>query len=381
MTDHGLTFTVDTDNFRHNYLTFRSLCPDAEVSAVVKADAYGCGLKVLAPVLEQLNCRTFFVAHLSEAVELRRQIKNGAIYVLNGLLPETESAYRDYNIRPVITSQSQLYHWLNFCCRGKWYGGAALHIDTGINRMGFRSDEVSGLRELSVKNLSFFDLLISHLACADEPEDTRNQDQIEKFTWARRQLGAIPRASLASSAGCFLGESAHFDMVRPGIGLFGGNPFSDRDCPFKAVSSVSVPLLQVKKHRAGDFVGYGNTCRLEIDTLVGAISVGYADGLPRSAMAAPLNFYYRGNVVPTLGRISMDMTLVDLSSIVSLKPRVGDAVEIFGAHRSVNDFARLIDTIPNEILTSFSRRAKRQYVGRVASYASVDTHPAHMALA
>ena len=374
MENHGLTITINTEHVLSNYALFQDMCPDAEVAAVVKADAYGCGNGLIVPVLKQAQCRTFFVAHLREAIELRKHVSAGEIYVLNGLMPETEAAYYNFCLKPVVTSQKQLFNWINFCRREKWNGGAALHIDTGINRLGFKLDEISKLGDLSPKDLGLFDLVLSHFACADELENHRNSLQIEAFTWARRFLSAVPRASLASSAGCFLGKQAHFDMVRPGIGLFGGNPFATRASPFKPVSAAFAPLLQVKLHRAGEFVGYGSGWQLQADTLVGVISVGYADGLPRRATAKPLNFYFGRTAIPALGRVSMDMTLVDLTAIAGMKPGNGDMVEIFGENRCVNAFAAALDTIPNEVMTAFARRAKYRTAAQildVAPYASL----------
>lgn len=359
--NHGLVIQIDRSKFQDNYRLFQDQCPGSEVAAVVKANAYGCGLKQLAPSLTELGCRTFFVAHLDEAIELRGNVPSAVIYVLNGLLPGTAQAYVSHRLRPVITSVPQVYDWLSFCRRNKWNGGAALHIDTGIHRLGFRVDEISTLAGLSKSQLSHFDLVMSHLACADRPEDKRNNAQIKSFTWARRLLSAIPKASLASSAGCYLGRDAHFDMVRPGIGLFGGNPFEDRPSPFAPILSADATLLQVKLHRAGDFVGYGNDCRLERNTLVGAISVGYADGLPRSAAVRSLSFHFAGAKTQALGRISMDITMVDLTPVAALSPGIGDKIEIFGRNRCINSFASLIDTIPNEVMTSFGRRGQRIY--------------------
>jgi len=199
--------------------------------------------------------------------------------------------------------------------------------------------------------------VLSHFACADQTDDTRNAEQIVAFTWARRVLSVIPRASMAASAGCFLGKSAHFDLVRPGIGLFGGNPFSARRSPFKAVAAASVPLIQVKLHRKGDYVGYGSECCLNADKLIGTISIGYADGLPRNMSNIPFNFFYHGYSVNVTGRVSMDMTLVDLTHLAHIRPKIGDEIEVYGMNQSIDDLAKKLNTIPNEILTMFARRS------------------------
>jgi alanine racemase len=359
MNHHGITVTIDEANLASNFAYIERLCPRARVAAVVKADAYGCGVPLVVPALERAGCSTFFVAHLQEAERLR-ELTSAEIYVLNGLLPGTEQIYASKGLKPVITSQTQLFSWIRYCDAHAWTLGAALHIDTGINRLGFRMDELTTLAALSTVDLGYFDLVMSHLACADDLAHPRNGKQIEAFIAARRALAVIPSASLAATGGCFLGGEAHFDLVRPGIGLFGGNPFSNRPSPFNSVAMACAPLLQVKLHRKGEHIGYGSDHRLQADSLVGAVSVGYADGLPRNASERRVLFHYQGRPLPILGRVSMDLTMVDLSSVNDLSPRPGDHIEIYGPTRCLNAFANDLGTIPNEVLTSFSQRASRR---------------------
>ena len=364
---HLLSIEVDLSAIGGNYDLIRQICPGAEVAAVVKADAYGVGMAPIARHLAFKGCRTYFVAHLSEGEALRQALPEAEIYVLNGLIPGTEEAYPKFGLKPVLTSELQLDCWISFCGERSARASAALQIDSGINRLGFRLDEVPTIRSKIDRHGDLFDLMMSHLACADVPAHPRNRSQIDAFTWARRELAGVRRASLAATAGCFLPEDAHFDLVRPGIGLYGGNPFATELNPFYHVVNVSARLLQVKLHRSGEFVGYGDQNKLAADTLVGVISVGYADGLPRHTSrpeSEPLHFIYHGHRLPVLGRISMDMTRIDMTAVARMRPEVGRSVQICSAAQPLEVLAEIWGTIPNEVLTSFSRRAERTYFAR-----------------
>lgn len=364
---HLLNVEVDLSAIGGNYRLIRQICPKAEVAAVVKADAYGVGLAPVARHLRQSGCRTFFVAHLSEGEALRQVLPNAEIYVLNGLIPKTEPAYPLHNLKPVLTSELQLDRWIEFCRERGTPAPAALQIDSGINRLGFRLEEVPTMRSKIEAHGDLFDLVLSHLACADVPDHPRNRSQIDAFTWARRELSVIGRASLSATAGCFLSEDAHFDIVRPGIGLYGGNPFATELNPFYHVVNVSARLLQVKLQRSGEFIGYGDQHKLAGDTLVGVISVGYADGIPRHTSrpkSEPLHLIYYGHRLPVLGRISMDMTMIDMTSVARMRPEVGQTVQICSAVQPLEVLAGIWGTIPNEVLTSISRRADRTYFAR-----------------
>lgn len=364
---HSIRLKINLDNLASNFDEFRTLCPMAEVAAVVKADAYGVGLAAVTRRLTSEGCASFFVAHLKEGAQLRQQNAASEIYVLNGLLPGTESAHKTHNLKPVLTSESQVRLWIEFCERESWTGGAALHVDTGINRLGFRMEELDTLKHQVEGRLHYFDLIMSHLACADDPSDPRNREQVDTFWQVRREFGALRRASLAGSAGCFLGRRAHFELVRPGIGLYGGNPFVNRSSPFRQVVSVHARLLQVKTLRHGDYVGYGRAHRLERDSLIGVISLGYADGYPRYTRSAAnrdgLRVYYKGRAAGVLGRVSMDTSIIDLSSAADLKPSLGDLVEVCGPSQSVDELAKSIGSIPNEVLTALGSRSVRSYLG------------------
>ncbi|BCH12540.1 alanine racemase (plasmid) [Mesorhizobium sp. 131-3-5] len=363
---HSLEITIKLGNLARNFNEFRTLCPGANVAAVVKADAYGTGLDAVTRHLASHGCATFFVAHLREGTQLR-QHSTVETYVLNGLLPGTEPAYKTFKLKPVLTSERQVRLWIQFCDREAWMGGAALHVDTGINRLGFRVEELGALKRLIEGRTQYFDLIMSHLACADRPSDPRNREQIETFWEVRKEFGKLRRASLAGSAGCFLGPSAHFDLVRPGIGLYGGNPFASHNNPFRQVVTVNARLLQVKTHRHGEYVGYGRAYRLEKDSLIGVISLGYADGYPRYPSLGGdrdrLQVYYKGRSAPVIGRVSMDTSIIDLSSAADLKPSLGDLVEICGPSQSLDDLAKAIGSIPNEVLTTLGSRSVRSYVG------------------
>ncbi|WP_352973513.1 alanine racemase [Mesorhizobium sp. M1334] len=364
---HSQQVQINLDNLAWNFNEFRALCPGAGVAAVVKADAYGAGLAAVTRRLASEGCASFFVAHLQEGAQLREQNDGGEIYVLNGLLPGTESAHKTLNLKPVLTSESQVRLWIDFCERESWTGGAALHVDTGINRLGFHMEELGTLTHMIEGRLHYFDLIMSHLACADDPSDPRNREQVDTFWQVRKEFGSLRRASLAGSAGCFLGRRAHFEMVRPGIGLYGGNPFVSRSNPFRQVVSMHARLLQVKRLRHGDYVGYGRAHRLERDSLIGVISLGYVDGYPRYTRPAAnrdrIRVYYKGRAAGVIGRVSMDTSIIDLSAAADLKPSLGDLVEVCGPSQSVDELAKSIGCIPNEVMTALGSRSVRSYIG------------------
>lgn len=371
---HSLDIRVDLDSLAANYNAFRQLCSDAEVAGVVKADAYGLGMEPIAKQLVRYGCKTFFVAHLKEAVSLRQAGVSGDIYVLNGLLPGSEPAYRAYDVRPVLTALDQWGCWQTYCSAEGWQGKAAIYIDTGLNRLGLRLEEVGTIKHLVRRHPSLLALVMSHFACADELANPRNQEQMSRFEEVLAGFPGTPKASMAASAGSHLGRRSRFDIVRPGIGLYGGNPFADRPNPYVPVVTVQARLIQVKTYLSGEYVGYGSGCRLNRDCLLGVLSFGYADGLSRRASTEPcavgLCCYSNRRPLPIIGRISMDLAIVDLSNVSADPPKAGSLVEICGESQSIDQLSAALGSIPNEILTRLGARCTRSYTQDISLHAA-----------
>jgi alanine racemase len=360
----GGVLSIDLKALQQNYLTVKSRVEPAECGASVKADAYGIGLEPAAKALWAAGCRTFFVALPEEGRKLRGILEHANIYVLGGLFSGEAAFYTEHSLRPALGEASEVEEWARWCReQGKRYP-AAVHIESGINRLGLEAPklkELAGAPEI----FSLFDLtlVLSHLARADEPEDDFNRQQLERFEALRRLLPRAP-ASLANSPGAFLPRTYHFDLVRPGIALYGGNPFHDRPNPFKPVALLAGRILQLKRLKEGDSVGYGGNFRAARASLIGVVAAGYADGYPRAcsfqAGRAPALVWAKGHFAPVVGRVSMDMMTVDMTDIpVQLKR--GDMVELMGTHVTVDDLASWAGTLPYEILTRLGSRYARLY--------------------
>ena len=257
----------------------------AECAAVIKADAYGCGIEQVAAHLAKAGCRTFFVADLGEARRVRSVASEPAIYVLNGLMPGTAAAYPDIRARPVIGSMVELAEWDAFCAGQDWHGGAALHVDTGMNRLGISVNDAAALAPRIRAENHGITLLMSHLACAELPEHPLNARQISVFREVRMLYRGIP-SSLANSSGIFLGASAHCDMVRPGVALYGVNPIPGQSNPMRPVIDLQARIAQVRTVPRGETVGYDGAWTAKRATRIAVAAVGYADGYLRAASAS-----------------------------------------------------------------------------------------------
>lgn len=332
-------------------------------AAVVKGDGYGTGLEQAARVLAASGCTTFFVALPAEGLRLRAVVPNAVIYVLNGLIGGAE-AYARADIRPVLGSWAEVEEWAAHRKAGGTTG-AAIHVDTGMNRLGLTLHDALELRR-NTRLLTALapDLVISHLACADTPDHPMNRRQLALFREVRAEFAHLP-ASLANSAGVFLGPDYHFDLVRPGIALYGGVAVQGVTNPMRAVATLEARVLAVREAEAGETVGYGATQSLKEPARLAVLSIGYADGYHRLASGSDeqrgASVWIRGQRAPLAGRVSMDLITVDVTNIPGVVR--GDWAELFGRHIPVDDVARHAGTIGYELLTSLGRRYERVYVG------------------
>ncbi len=340
----------------------------AECGAVVKADAYGLGMAQAAPALARVGCKTFFVATLGEGGALRQLLPDVTIYVFAGLMPGTAEQYRKHDLRPVLNSAEEIREWAVFSAGAEGERLAcAVHIDSGMNRLGLSAnevDEVAALRDLwSAFTLS---LVMSHLACADEPKHPKSEAQRNVFDRLRARLPTAP-ASLANSAGILLGRAYTYDLVRPGIALYGGKPCATDKNPFKPAVHLKGRILQVRNAAAGETIGYGATRSLKRASRIAIVSVGYADGFFRSLSNKDgekgLAVYIAAHAAPILGRVSMDLITVDVSDVPERLARRGEWVELIGPNVPAQELAHYAGTIDYEVLTNLGRRAFRRYIG------------------
>jgi len=360
----GGILTVDLAALEANWRALGRRVMPSECSAVIKADAYGCGIEPVAARLSKAGCKTFFVADLAEARRACSAAPDAAIYVLNGLLPGTASAFADLHARPVIGSMAELAEWDAFCTGQQWQGGAALHVDTGMNRLGISANEAAALAPRIRSENHGITLLMSHLACSEVQEHPLNQRQINLFREVRILYRGIP-SSLANSSGVFLGNSAHCDMVRPGVALYGVNPTPGRSNPMRPVIELQARVVQLRIVPKGETVGYDAAWTAKHVTRLAVVAVGYADGYLRAASAsddAPgADAIVAGKRCPIAGRVSMDLIAIDITSLPDNSVRRGDLAKLIGDEISVDDVANAAGTIGYEVLTGLGRRYHRVY--------------------
>ncbi len=358
---------TDLDALTRNYVKLRDMAAPAECAAVVKADGYGVGAIEVARALSQAGCKTLFVATLEEAIALRAALPEAVIYVLDGLFPGSAAKFAADGLRPVLGALEEAEEWSAFCVSTGQKLSAALHIDTGMNRLGLKAGERGALLGAPEKLGSFdLSLVMSHLACGDTPDDPKNEAQRADF---QAVLAALPnaRGSLANSAGVFMGKPYHFDLVRPGVALYGGNPFSDRANPMEPVVRLYGRVVHTGWAAAGETVGYGGALTLSRDTRYATVAIGYADGYFRALGSSDYRpgavAFAEGRAAHILGRVSMDLTVFDITDMPEGAVRRGGFLELIGERFTVDDAGRAAGTMAYEILTSLSARCHRIYSG------------------
>lgn len=354
------TLTIDLDALADNWRLLDKRAQGAECAAVVKADAYGLGVAPVARTLLAAGCQTFFVAHLSEGERLRRIAPEARIFILNGLAPFASKLYAEAALIPVLGSLAELAEWADFCRRAGARHPAALHVDTGMNRLGLTLRDLPRARDLA--NAFTPVLAMSHFVSAEDTSAPRNHNQIQRFAEACRELPPMP-ASLCNSSGMFLPDAPYLDLVRPGYALYGGNPTPGCDTPTRRVVGLEAVVLQVRDIPGGETAGYNARWTAPSRRKLATINIGYADGFLRSGScgAVGVEVFAGGRFCPVVGRISMDLSIIDVTDANPLKR--GDRVEILGEAISVDELATQAGTIGYEILTDLGRRYRRVYVG------------------
>jgi alanine racemase len=362
----GGILNVDLGALEANWRALLRRATPSECAAVIKADAYGCGIEQVAARLTKAGCKTFFVADLTEAGRVRAVAPEAAIYVLSGVMPGIAAAFAETRARPVIGSLVELAEWNAFCSANQWHGGAALHVDTGMNRLGISVNEAAALAPRIRAENHGITLLMSHLASAELPTHPLNERQISTFREVRMLYRGIP-ASLANSSGIFLGTTAHCDMVRPGAALYGVNPTPGGKNPMRSVVELQARIVQLRTVPRGETVGYDAGWTARRTTRLAVVAVGYADGYPRAAGATDDmpggDAIVAGTRCPIAGRVSMDLIEIDITDLPDNAVRRGDFVTLIGDEIGVDDVASVAGTIGYEVLTSLGRRYHRVYRG------------------
>jgi alanine racemase len=365
-TEVGGVLTIDLAAVESNWKRLAGLTVPVECAAVVKADGYGCGLEPVTRTLHRAGCRTFFVADVAEGRRARTVAPDATIYVLNGVMPGSAQTFAADHLRPVINSTTELAEWDAFVATKNWRGGAALHVDTGMNRLGITVEEAAAIAPRLQSENHGFTLVMSHLACAESPDHPMNARQLRLFRDIRMVYRGVA-SSLANSSGIFLGERAYCDLVRPGVALYGVNPTPGKANPMRRVVELKGRIIQVRTIDKGETVGYGAAFTAGRASRIAIIAVGYADGFLRSAGTArgkpAAEVIVAGKRCPLAGRVSMDVLAVDVTDVAEGAVRRGDFATLIGERVSVDDLAAGMGTIGYEVLTDLGRRYHRLYKG------------------
>ncbi|MEE8188418.1 MAG: alanine racemase [Kiloniellales bacterium] len=367
----GAILTIDLGAIKANYGRLCQELNGTACAAVVKADGYGLGAAHVARALWAAGARSFFVAQLGEAVEVRDALMEvyGAegrdkaeIYVLNGMAAGPAAEFQAQRVVPVLNSLGEIDAWREAAETAGRALPAAVHIDTGMSRLGLPQEELETLAE-DHGRLGGIELryVMSHLACADEPGHPLNARQLAEFQAARARLPAAP-ACFANSSGIFLGADYHFDLGRPGVALYGVNPTPERPNPMTQVVRLQGRILQVREIDAPRTVGYGATHSAAGPVRIATVAVGYADGYLRS-LSNRGSAWIGGQQVQLVGRVSMDLITLDVTAVSREAASPGSFVDLIGPQLTVDDVAQAAGTIGYEILTSLGPRYHRVYTG------------------
>jgi len=361
---NGLTIDLYAITLNWQYLKTLQL-EGANCGAVVKANGYGLGAKEVAQSLVDVGCQHFFVTNLEEALEIHPLLPSAVqIYVLSGCRAGEEAVFCNKNIIPVLISLPMFQRWLESCRKSKVQPRCGVKINTGMNRLGLDLNEFDELlTQPELLERAGVSLLLSHLACADEPANPLNEIQLARFQERVDKVSQyLPGCifSLANSAGFFLSEKYHYQVARPGIALYGGNIQAETPA-LMPVAYLHLEVLQVRNLKSGESVGYGATRRFDSDRQLIVVPAGYADGMPW-VLGNNYEAWCNGHRIPSVGRVSMDSMVFDISHLPECdKPKVGDLVELIGEHITVDEIANKAGTIGYEILTTLGSRFPRTY--------------------
>ena len=365
---HEGLLSIDLGAIGDNYEVLRrQLTAGSRCGAVVKADAYGLGMERVAPALYRRGCRDFFVATQAEGESLRALLGDEvAIVVLTGVRPGFEAACAEANLIPTLFTPQQLRAWVDSCSESGVAAPCALKLDTGMTRLGMSEEEFDTLlADTGLLHSANVRMLMSHLACADEPQHPQNKLQLENFRRAGtrlRQLLPEVRLSLSNSSGIYLGQEYHFDVARPGCALYGVNPTPALSSPMSAVVELTLPVVQKRLVRQTCQVGYGATQTVGPGTWLAVARGGYADGMLRAQGGRGCGWAC-GQRLPMVGRVSMDSATYDISGLAPADRDALEAIQVLNRHLTVDEVAQYAGTIGYEILTSLGSRYFRRYLG------------------
>jgi alanine racemase len=359
--------TIDVDAIVDNWRSLRARAAPARCAAVVKANAYGLGASKVVPALVAAGCRDFFVATIDEGVALRQWVGEARIAILGAPVQTAPAVFSEHDLTPVLNSLGDIEAWARHCEATEQPHPAMIHIDSGMSRLGLPPDEIAALvaDPTALKAFSVTAIL-SHLACADDPSNSMNDHQLSAFRVVLADLPPAP-ASLANSGGIFLGPDFRFDLVRPGIALYGGASSIKSPNPMKQVIHLQGRILQIRQIDSPQTVGYGAIYRAPQQRRIATVGVGYADGYLR-ALSNRSWCSIAGRRAPLVGRVSMDLITFDVSNVPETLAPPGTMVDLIGPDYRLDEIADDAGTIGYEILTALGTRYRRVYAPLTQTY-------------
>ena len=355
LSQYGTVSYINKSNIVHNSKLIIRKSKNRIISPVIKADAYGIGAKILIKILIECGYKSFFLGNLSEGQEIRKKYKNVELFILNCGQPFNIKLLKKYKLIPVINNLEDLKLWSQHTSQEDY---CILHIDTGMNRLGMNLQEIKNLSDKEVfKNINI-KFIMSHFTCAEDINNLINKIQLEKLLNCAKILKKIYKkeikTSICNSSGIWLGAKYLLDVIRPGAAFLGINPTLNKENPLKEVLSLYAQITQIKEVQKNETIGYGRTLTIKKDTKIATLSIGYSNGLSR-LLSNTGDVYINNKKMKILGRVSMDLTVIDISKFKSDEVKNGDIVEIFGPNRSLEEFAKMNRTIPYEILCTMAK--------------------------
>ena len=349
---------INEENLSFNTKKIAKICRNTEIAPVVKSNGYGIGANLLIKYYLKENIKSFFVGNLNEAIKIRNNFKNINIYILNCKIKSNLRLLIKYDLIPVINDIEEL---TNYSKIKSTKVPCIIHVDTGMNRLGIEYQQIfDASNNINFKNIEIL-FLMSHLACSEDQNNKMNLHQLQALKKVQKNLnqlyGKFIKTSIANSSGILLGKKFFLDLVRPGQAFLGTNPTNNKKKPFKTVIYFFAHIVQIKNANKNSSVGYGATYKIKKKTKIATISLGYANGFPRSFSNLG-SVFIKNKKVKVIGKISMDLTVIDITDTDEFNIKVGDPVEIFGINRSLEEFAEQNNTIPHEIICSIGKNSK-----------------------
>jgi alanine racemase len=358
---YGTGLLINTKNIIKNYEKVKQKSLSAQVSWVVKNNAYELGVKNILPLVEEVSCHELFVATLEEGVEVRDFNKKANIYVLHGLIQGTEEDFINYNLIPVLNTYTQIKIWVDFAKIKNVKLPAIIHVETGINRLAIGEQELQrAFLDLDFRNYLDIKFVMGHFACADKHKHFSHEEQYQRFVAYTKHFPNT-KYSLAASYGIFVDEKYHFDLVRPAIALYGSNMTPHKENDMSPVIHLYSHIMQVKDLNIGEHVGYGYTFEVKRKAKIAVIPCGYADGVIRKNSNRGF-VCIAGFKAPIVGTVSMDLITIDITDIPEPLQKEGELVEIIGDNIGLDDIAKNGETVHCEIINLLTTRYPRIFI-------------------